>query len=68
MDFVKKIEGLQKKKSNEDAFGEVIYILMKELNQQYSEIMNMPLPLVTELMKLYDKEMELRKKSMKKKK
>ena len=68
MDFVKKIEGMQKVKSSEDTFAELVYILMRELHQPYKDIMAMPIPLMRALMKCYEKEMEARKKAMKKKK
>lgn len=39
-------------------FSSICYFLMKDLNQQYSEILEMPVPLVMELIKIKQKEIK----------
>ena len=68
MDFVRKIEGMQKRQSNEDSFANIVYLLMRKLHQPYSEIMNMPVPMLLKLTELWNKEVKEMEKANKKKK
>ena len=63
MQAVNQIEALIKKGKSDDSqsFVNMVFNLMTNLHQPYSEIMNMPFPLVTELCKAlekYNKDME----------
>lgn len=46
----------KKGKDNSNVFANIVFNLMSNLYQPYSEIMKMPLPLVFELMKILDKQ------------
>ena len=65
---VTEIEKLISKKnaSGENTFANIVYNLMTNLNQSYSDIMAMPLPLVFELLNILDKENKKMEKEMKK--
>ena len=60
------IENLIKRGNEPDIFGNIVYSLMTNLNQPYSEIMKMPLPLVFELLRITDKQNKEMEKQMKK--
>ena len=55
------------KKSDEDTFPNIVYNLMTQLHQQYSEIMSMPLPLIFKLLEIIREENKKQEKAMKKK-
>lgn len=67
MQIANNIEALIRSSKNSTVFGNIVYNLMTNLNQPYSEIMNMPLPLVFELLKILDKQNKDMEKEMKKK-
>ncbi len=62
--FQKKIKDLMGKGSIEQNIVATIDDLMKERHQQFSEIMNMPIPLVNEILKRIDKERKAEQKEM----
>ncbi len=61
------ILALMNKTDEGDAVGNIIYNLMTHLHQPYSEIMNMPLPLVWKLLQIIKKENERMEKEMRRK-
>lgn len=54
-DFVGKIKSIQNSQAPSDQFVNLVLTLMCVANQQYSEILKMPIPLA---LKLYDKIMK----------
>jgi len=60
------IEKLIRKGEQENVFGNIVYNLMTNLNQSYFDIMEMPLPLVWELLRILDKQNKEMEKEMKK--
>jgi len=60
------IEKLIRKGEQENVFGNIVYNLMTNLNQPYFDIMEMPLPLVWELLRILDKQNKEMEKEMKK--
>ena len=60
--FQEKIKDLMNKGEVDENIVAAIDDLMKERHQQYSEIMNMPIPLVNEIIKRIDKERKEEKK------
>jgi len=50
----------------EDAYVKLVYVLMKEFHQPFSEIQNMPIPLINKLMKELEKEYKERERRAKK--
>ena len=60
------IEKLIRKGEQENVFGNKVYNLMTNLNQSYFDIMEMPLPLVWELLRILDKQNKEMEKEMKK--
>ncbi len=62
--FQKKIKDLMGKGSIDQNIVATIDDLMKERHQQFSEIMNMPIPLVNEILKRIDKERKAEQKEM----
>ena len=60
------ILALMNKTSHEDTFPNIVYNLMTQLHQPYSEIMNMPLPLIFKLLQIIDEENKKQEKEMKK--
>lgn len=67
MQIANNIEALIRSSKNSTVFGNIVYNLMTNLNQPYSEIMSMPLPLVFELLKILEKQNKDMEKEMKKK-
>jgi hypothetical protein len=63
---IEKIIG-KKNKDEENVLGNILFTLMTNLHQPYSEIMKMPLPLVNELLGIIDKENKKMEKEMNKK-
>lgn len=61
------IDALINKSSKDDVFGNIVYNLMTQCYQPYSEIMKMPLPLVFELLNIIKRENKRQEKEMKKK-
>ncbi len=59
--FQEKIKDLMGKGSIDENVVATIDDLMKERHQQFSEIMNMPIPLVNEIIKRIDKERKAEK-------
>lgn len=66
MDFVQKINQKIKSKPNDGGIAKVYYFLMKEMNQPYSEILKMPIPLAFKLMDIAKEENDKMKKEQKK--
>ena len=65
--FVKKIEGQIKKPKNKSSeLARIYYFFMKELNQSYSEIGLIPIPLANALMAVAKEESDKMDKEMKK--
>jgi len=62
--FQEKIKNLMNKGSNDSNIVAIIDDLMKERHQQFSEIMEMPIPLVNEIIKRIDKERKEEKKQV----
>lgn len=62
--FQEKIKNLMEKGEPNSNIVAIIDDLMKERHQQYSEILNMPIPLVNEIIKRIDKERKEEKKQM----
>ncbi len=62
--FQEKIKDLMNKGNKDSNVVAIIDDLMKERHQQFSEIMNMPVPLVHAIIKRIDKERKEEKKEM----
>jgi len=62
--FQEKIKDLMNKGSRNSNVVAIIDDLMKERHQQFSEIMNMPVPLVHAIIKRIDKERKEEKKQV----
>jgi hypothetical protein len=58
------LAGSQNIKKDDEIFGDVINVLMREFHQQYSEIMAMPLPLIFTLLEKWNKEQKEIKRKM----
>jgi hypothetical protein len=58
---------INKQFRTDEAFVKLTYIMMREFHQPYSEILNMPIPLIKRLMKELDKEFKEKEKAYKKK-
>ena len=52
MQAINEIEKLIRGKSEDDVFGNMVYCFMTNLNQPLSEILNMPIPLAMELLRI----------------
>jgi hypothetical protein len=52
----REIQSLMNRKGHEDNVANIIYALMVHCHQPYSEIMQMPIPLVLNILKKIEKE------------
>lgn len=66
MQSVIEIEKLIKKGKEENIIGNIFYNLMTNLNQPYSAILEIPIPLAIELLKILDKQNKEMEKQSKK--
>ena len=66
MNFPAEIEKRIKKSSSDSSFVDIVYILMRDLNQPYSEIMKMPIPMALKLVRLWEKQKKAEEKAAKK--
>ena len=68
MKFPHEIEKRIRQNGQSDAVGNIMFTLMRHLNQSYSDIIKMPIPLVIATLKRLEKEMKEQEKAMKRKK
>ena len=63
-----KISSRMGKGTNETVFGNLVYIFMRDLNMQFSEILKLPIPMANSLVKNWEKQRKEEERQSKKKK